>query len=129
MEEKKRLLWNGKPLSLLVKITLITFLIHPKTVSASEVALKTTGIPVPICFFLLLNVLQFSVATVMILEVKKKSVSKVWNTIHMANFASMFEPLVLALILSKQYVVLATNILVSIALSYTAAVFMVNVTI
>jgi hypothetical protein len=71
MEEKKRRLWNGKPLSLLVKITLITFLIHPNTVSASEVALKTTGIPVPICFFLLLNVLQFSVATVMILEVKK----------------------------------------------------------
>jgi len=129
MEEEKRYLWNGKPLFLLVTITLITFLIHPKTVSASEVALKTTGIPLPICFFLLLNVLQFSVATVMILEVKKKSASKVWNNIHMANFVSMFEPLVLALILSKQYAALTTNILVSIALSYTVAVFMVNITI
>jgi len=125
MKEKKRIFGSCKPLFLLVMVTLVTFLIHPKTVLASGVALKTADVSIPVYFFMLSNVLQFSVAIVMIREVKRKSASKVWDNIYMANSVSILEPLVLAVILSKQYSILSTLV----ALFYTVAVFMVNVTI
>ncbi|RZN34064.1 MAG: hypothetical protein EFT35_09945 [Methanophagales archaeon ANME-1-THS] len=88
-----------------------------------------TRTPLFIQFFLLVNIFQLSVAITMIREVKKASPSKVWDNIYTGNFLNMLMVVGLTLILNKQYNILAINILVPIALSYSFAVFMLNVVI
>ena len=86
-------------------------------------------IPLFIHFFLLLNLFQFSVATAVIVEIKKELPSKIWNSVLTAIFFNILTALGLVTILNKQYPILTTSILILIALFYTIAVFMVITTV
>ena len=83
--------------------------------------------PFFIHLFLVINILQLLVATVMIQEVKKISASSVWNNLHVANFFDLFHVLGLAIILNRQYFITNTNILILIAILCTHAIFIVNI--
>ena len=86
MKEEKRNMWNGKSVFFLVMVMFIAFLIHLKIAVATDVlALETAIIPLLIHFFLLINIFQFLLATVIIFEVRKISASRIWNNLLISN--------------------------------------------
>ena len=116
--KKKR--WN------IFVISFMLLLVGIKGAAASPYQ-DISEIPIFIHFFLLINIFQLSVATVMLQEVKKVSSSSVWNNIYIANFFCLFHVLGLAIILNRQYFIITTNILFLIAILCTHAIFIVNI--
>ena len=106
-------------------LLVFTSLITPSNI----LAFKIPGVPPIIHFLLLLNLFQSTVAIIMVSEVKKVSVSPIWDNLYMANLLGVVHPLILAILLNENYVVLSIYTIVLIVLFYTFAVFMVNITI
>ncbi|MBN1455279.1 MAG: hypothetical protein JW945_03380 [Methanomicrobia archaeon] len=76
---------------------------------------------------LILNIFLLYVALLLIQDVKKVSVSSVWNNIYVGNICTIVDAVTLHLILAKYFSVLGTTIAFIVAFLYTYAVFMVNV--
>ena len=96
--------------------------------AAASLYQDISGIPIFIHFFLLINILQLSVAIVILQEVKKVSASPIWNNVFIANFFTTVDAITLAVILTKYNFILNIDTTISIALFYTIAVFMVITT-
>jgi KaiC/GvpD/RAD55 family RecA-like ATPase len=82
-------------------------------------------VPLFIHLFLLTNIFLLTAATVMIHEVKKVSVSTVWNDLSIANLFCLFHVVGLAAILHRLYFIMNANIKGLIAVLCTYAVIMV----
>jgi len=115
---------------LFMSSAILSSFITLKIVTASDtLSFKIIGVPPLIHFLLLLNLFQSTVGIIMVLEVKKVSISPIWNDLCIGSLLGMLHPLVLAIILDENYAALSSNIFVLIVLFYTFAVFMVNITI
>ena len=126
--EKQAEIGKRDPMPILfMSSAILSFFIALKIVSASDI-LKIIGVPPFIHFLLLLNLFQSTVGIIMVLQVKKVSISPIWNDLCIGSLLGMLHPLVLAIILNENYAVLSSNIFVLNVLLYTFAVFMVNTT-
>jgi KaiC/GvpD/RAD55 family RecA-like ATPase len=76
---------------------------------------------------LILNIFLLYVALLLIQEVKKVSVSSVWNNIYVGNIYTIVDAVTLHLLLVKYFNILGTTIALIVAVLYTYAVFMVDV--
>jgi KaiC/GvpD/RAD55 family RecA-like ATPase len=121
MVNRKGIVW-----SMLLLLGVLIF--RSNEIAAARPFQDIIEIPLFLHFFLLVNLIQLSVAIVMMLEIKKGSPSNVWDDNNKANFFNIFHTLALILILYKLYPTTPTTVLISVASLYTFAVFMVNVT-
>ncbi|MHA2325006.1 MAG: hypothetical protein ACXACB_06385, partial [Promethearchaeota archaeon] len=68
-------------------------------------------IPIFLQIFLAVNVIQIFIATLMILEVKKISISKIWDRIIYGNFVVILMSISITMLLEKMLFVENTIIL------------------
>ena len=108
-------------------VSFMLLLVGIKVAAASPYQ-DISEIPFLVHLFLVINIFQLSVATAMIQEVKKVSISSLWNNIIIANLFTMVDACTLGLILNRYFLISTIDISISIALFYTFAVFMVNIT-
>ncbi|MHA2130155.1 MAG: hypothetical protein ACW99L_09295, partial [Promethearchaeota archaeon] len=86
-------------------------------------------IPIFLQIFLAVNVIQIFIATLMILEVKKISISKIWDRIIYGNFVVILMSISITMLLDKMLFVENTIILHLIAIFFTFAVSMVIISV
>jgi KaiC/GvpD/RAD55 family RecA-like ATPase len=89
---------------------------------------ESPKIPLFIYLFILINIFQLTMATAMVLEVKKVSRSPVWDSINKANIFDIFHVIGLTILLYRLYPKANVTTLILISALCTHAILMVNVT-